>query len=263
VKQRIVLSTLVLASVMLAACSSSDDDSVVEQPPSEQLPVTGETPETGVPPAAEGEALFQIQITNLTNGQPFSPVALMLHQSGFNSFIDGETASVALELLAEGGNNADVLSEAQAATQHIDSGSTAGPIPPSTTSDSVSLAVPADSLNDVRLSVISMLVRTNDAFTGVNAANISGMEIGDTRVMNGPTWDSGTEANSELASTIPGPGFDGEGFNAARDDRIDLVRFHGGVVTNESAEFGLATSDLREVDRFLNPTSRISVVRVQ
>ena len=40
----------------------------------------------------------------------------------------------------------------------------------------------------------------------------------------------GTEANTETAATIPGLG--GEGTNLTRDDIIDRVRFHQGVVTN-------------------------------
>lgn len=248
---------LALASSLLAACSSSDDNSVA--PP--DVPDAPGTP--AVPPAADQDAMFEVTVTNLTNAQPLSPVAVMFHQSGFNSFIDGETASPALELLAEGGNNADVLSEVQAAAEHIASGSTEGPVPPQAISPAVTLTVPADSLTDMRLSIISMLVRTNDAFTGANGADISNMSVGDTRTMTGPTWDSGTEANTETAVTIPGPGFGGEGFNAARDDILDVVRFHGGVVTNESTDFGLATSDLEEVHRFLNPTSRIVVTRIQ
>ena len=238
---------IALATTLLAACSSNDDND----------------DDTVIPPVAAQDAMFEVRITNLTNAQPLSPVAIMLHQSGFNSFIDGEASSLALELLAEGGNNADVLSDVQAATQHIASASTDGPVLPQAISDAVSLTVPVDSLDDMRLSVISMLVRTNDAFTGTNAANISNMGVGDTVTMNGPTWDSGTEANTETSATIPGPGFEGEGFNSARDDILDVVRFHGGVVTNESADFGLATSELEDQHRFLNPTSRIVITRLQ
>lgn len=62
---------------------------------------------------------------------------------------------------------------------------------------------------------------------------------------------------------MPGPDFGGEGFNAARDDIIDRVRFHQSVVTSVSTESGLATSDLLERHRFLNPSSRIVVTRTQ
>jgi hypothetical protein len=237
---------LLIVSSILAACSSDSDNGNVV-----------------VTPLPDQDAQFEITVTNLTNAQPLSPVAIMLHNAGFHSFIDGETSSTALELLAEGGDNSEVLAEAQAALQHLAAASTEGPIPPSAISPAVSLSVPADQLDDLRLSVITMLVHTNDAFSGANAANVSGMAVGETRTMNGPTWDSGTEANSETRATMPGPDFGGEGFNAERDDPVNLVRFHQSVVTSESAEFGLPTSDLRDRHRFLNPTTRITVTRVQ
>lgn len=235
----IKITALGLSVVLLAACgnSSDDDDDTVEN------------------------ALFEVRVTNLTQAQPMSPVAVMMHSSGFNSFIDGETSSPALELLAEGGDNSDVLGEVQAAAQHVASASTAGPVLPGIISPVVELTVPSDNLADLRLSVISMFIITNDAFTGTNAANISDMDVGDSMTISGPTWDSGTEANIETASTIPG--LAGEGFNVVRDDIIDRVRFHQGVVTSASADFGLATSSLTEVHRFLNPGSRIQVTRTQ
>ena len=238
---------IALSAAVLAACGSNNN-----APPADNT----------VPPVVvpAQDAQFRITTTNLTTAQPMSPVAVILHNNGFNNFIDGETASAAVEMLAEGGDNSEVLSTAAAATQHIASGS-AGPVPPSSTGTELTLSVPADQLSDVRLSVMTMLIRTNDAFTGLNATDISNMEVGSSRTFNAPTWDAGTELDSEVAATMPGTG--GEGFNATRDDRIDLVRFHNGVVTNASPEFGLATSDLVEADRFLNPTSRIVVTRTQ
>lgn len=250
------MTAVALSSLLLVACSDSDSDGGSD-------PIDNTPADPSTDPVVDQNAVFEVQVTNLTHAQPLSPVAIMLHRNGFNSFIDGEPSSLALELLAEGGNNADVLSEAQAAVQHVASASTDAPVPPQAISPVVSLTLPVESIDDLRLSVISMLVRTNDAFTGTNAANISGMDIGDTRTLTGPTWDSGTEANSESGATIPGPGFGGEGFNSARDDRLNVVRFHAGVVTSASAESGLASSALGEEHRFLNPSSRIQITRVQ
>lgn len=250
------LGTIILTSSMLVACSSSDDDSNEDG--------ANDTPTEQAPPVdAAAQAQFEVTITNLTNAQPLSPAAIIFHQNEFNSFIDGETASPALELLAEGGDNADVLAEAQAASQHIASESTDGPVPPRTISSPVTLSVPTDNLSDLRLSVITMLVHTNDGFTGTNATDISNMNVGDSQVLTGPTWDAGTEINDELGSNLPGPDFGGEGFNAARDDLVDRVRIHQSVVTSESAEFGLPTSSLQDRHRFLNPTSRITITRTE
>jgi len=243
----IKMMSVLLATGVLAACSSSDNDDADDQAPG----------------GVQLDAQFEVRVTNLTNAQPFSPVAVMLHEPGFQSFVDGESASLALELLAEGGDNSDVLGEVEAASEFVAAGSTDGPVPPRSISPAVTLTVPTDSLPDLNISVISMLVHTNDGFTGTNATNISGMNVGDTRTMVGPTWDAGTEINSELGSTIPGPEFSGEGFNVERDDLINRVRFHQSVVSNESSEFGLPSSDLSDRHRFLNPTSRIQITRIQ
>lgn len=233
---QIKIGVIALSAAILAACGSSNN-----APPTQ-------------------DAQFRVTTINLTNAQPMSPVAVVLHNGGFNNFIDGQTASVGVEMLAEGGSNTQVLSDAQAATQHIASGS-AGGVPPRSTGTPLTLDVPNAQLSNLRLSVMTMLIRTNDAFTGLNATDISDMAVGSSRTFNAPTWDAGTELDDEVGTNIPGAG--GEGFNATRNDRIDLVRFHNGVVTSASPSFGLPTSDLVEADRFLNPTSRIVVTRVR
>ena len=249
-KTYLKFAALGLSAALLAACSSSNDD-----------PAPAPTPAPPPPPA---DAQFEVRVINLTNAQPLSPVAVIMHRSGFNNFIDGETASEAVELLAEGGDNSDVLEAAEAADQHIVSGSTEGPIGPRSGTDTpVALDVPNDQLANLRLSVMTMLVHTNDAFTGLNAMNISNMAVDERRILNAPVWDAGTELDNELATAMPGPDFGGEGFNATRDDRIDRVRFHNGVVTSASDTFGLPTSALGEQHRFLNPASRIIVTRVR
>ncbi len=54
--------------------------------------------------SADTAANYTVQITNLTHNQPFSTAAIILNEPRFNSFIDGEAASVGLEQLAEGGS---------------------------------------------------------------------------------------------------------------------------------------------------------------
>ena len=86
-----------------------------------------------------------------------------------------------------------------------------------------------------------MLVNTNDAFSGINAMELDQLESGHTRVVYSYALDAGTEANSELAGTIPGPADGGEGFNAIRDDVTSVVTSHAGVVSQDD---GHATSVL-------------------
>lgn len=219
-------------------------------------------------------AVYTVQVTNLTYSQPFSPAAVILHEPGYNVFIDGEAASVGLEQLAEGGNPAVLMSEALAATQYLDAVATDGATPPRSIGATSTLLVPLLDVDSLRLSLATMLVDTNDAFTGLNAADISNMTVGQSVSFMAPTWDSGTEANTETASTMPGPaagaaggGGASAGFDVARDDLFDRVHFHQGVVTSANAtdasKEGLSTSVLTEADRWDNPTARIIVTRTR
>ena len=125
-------------------------------------------------------------------------------------------------------------------------------------SDNVSFTINDEDIADLTLSVATMLVNTNDAFTGTNRLDISVMAVGETRQFNLIGYDAGTEADTEEASSIPGPAAGGEGFNPARDDDADRVSMHAGVITLND---GLMTSVLTEQHRFDNPVARLSVTR--
>ena len=217
---------------------------------------------TSVPVEAD-MAEFEVRVSNLTNAQPLSPVALIAHRDGFNAFVDGQAASEGIERMAEGGDNSMLLTEAQDAQQYISSVSTSGPVPPRSQANALTLSVPVDQLDDVQLTMATMLVRTNDAFTAINAMSLVGMAVNQQRVVETPVWDAGTEENTETAATMPGPGFGGEGYNASRLGDIDRVRFHQGVVTSASAISGLVTSDLGEAHRFDNPAAKVVITRVR
>jgi len=58
---------------------------------------------------------------------------------------------------------------------------------------------------------------------------------------------------------VPGPAAGGEGFNVTRDDLVDRVTVHAGVVTRDD---GLSTSALDVSHRFDNPVARIVVTRI-
>jgi len=111
----------------------------------------------------------------------------------------------------------------------------------------------------LHVSVASMLVNTNDAFTGIGAYDLSGLEAGDSVMMSLPVYDAGTEANSETAASIPGPAAGGEGYNEEREARNTVAK-HAGVV---SAADGLSTSALNESHRFALTVAKVMVTRTQ
>ncbi len=210
------------------------------------------------PPAQPTTASFAVTVSNLTNAQPLSPVAVIAHADGYRIFAVGTAASVGLEELAEGGDNTALLAEAAAAPQVAATASGAAPIGPAG-SEVVSIEVLETELPGLQLSVGTMLVNTNDAFSGANAALVGDMAVGDELSFYSIAYDAGTEADTERALEIPGPAGGGEGFNPARDDQADRVAMHAGVVSQDD---GLATSDLSEQERFDNPVVRIRIERV-
>ncbi len=215
----------------------------------------GPTPTpTPVPPAT---ASFEVTVSNLTNSQPLSPIAVIGHQDGYAVFSVGDAASAGLEEMAEGGDNTALLAEAGADALVTVTASGAAPIGPAG-SETVSIEVLESDLSTLSISIATMLVNTNDAFSALNAMSVQSMAVNDTVSVNAIAYDAGTEADTEAAGDIPGPAGGGEGFNAARSDDADRVSMHSGVISQDD---GLSTSDLSEQHRFDNPVIRVQITR--
>ena len=246
-KTRLVLGM----TVLLALAGCSDDDNPLPEPPVAPEPA----PAPPTPPAPVTSS-YDITVTNLTNAQPLSPVAVVLHTEG-QLWEIGASASEELEYLAEGGDNSFVLGLPVAAA----GASGMGPIGPGA-SETISISIDVTDMTEndsALLSVVTMLVNTNDAFTGINAQSLAALEPGQSWSTRTHVYDSGTEANSEAQGTIPGPVDGGAGFDAARDD-VNYVAMHPGVV---SMQDGLATSVLTKQHGFDNPAAKITVTRTE
>ena len=232
---------LALGATGLAACDSSDS-------------VTTFVPDPPPPPTST----FEVTVTNLTNGQPLSPVGVIAHADGYSVFSIGAAATTGLEELAEDGDNAALLAEADADANVFATASGGAAIGPGGR-ETISIEVLQSDLADMRLSTSTMLVNTNDAITMANAVNLSAMQIGDVLAVRTIAYDAGTEADTELAAHIPGPAGGGEGFNAARDDDADRVSMHSGVVGQDD---GFAASSLNNQHRFDNPVAMVRIERI-
>ncbi len=228
-----VFTVATISLLGLTGCDHDDDDTPKE------------------PPIDPVNIVYQISVSNITHGQPMSPVTVVLHNDG-QLWSIGEPASAALELLAESGDGSDLLSLGMV----LASGVGDGVLMPGLTQ---SIMVTSVDVVPSHLSLATMLVNTNDAFTGVNAMSLTNLAVGESISMLTSSYDSGTEKNSELVTTIPGPAGGGEGFNAQRDD-VDFVAMHPGVVSQDD---GLAQSGLTNAHRFDNPTLRVTVTRME
>ena len=199
-------------------------------------------------------ASFEISVTNLSANQPLSPLAALLHDANYQAWSLGGAASLGLELLAEGGDNSDFIGADSAMLMASASGS--APVGPG---GSDTITVSAHVAAVMQITLASMLVNSNDGFTGTSGLDVSALAVGDSMQHYLPIYDAGTEANDEMAGTIPGPADGGEGFNALRDD-VDYVARHPGVVTQGD---GYTSSVLVESHRFDAPIAKLVVKRLK
>lgn len=204
---------------------------------------------------AEPEQTLRVTVTNLTAGQPMSPLLLALN-TGATAWTTGEPASAGLEHLAEGGDSSMLAAEITAAGGIAEVKGAAAIGPGASESHEISFKANANAL----LTLAAMLVNTNDAFTGLAALPVGALAVGDRMSRELLAWDAGSEANEETAASIPGPAGGGEGFNAARSDALDAVRIHAGVVSSDD---GLASSVLKGKHRFDNPVMKLEIERIR
>ena len=237
--KRLLPGVLMSGLIVLSGCGDSDD--YVDEPPVIDPP----------PVVTTTDFSYEVTVINLTSSQPFTPIALASH-GDIELWTIGTSASAALELLAESGDNSGVLADEQL----LVGVSADGILMPGLT-ESLTITTTAD--DAPFLTVVTMLANTNDAFSGKSAIDVSGLAIGDEIVMNAGAYDSGTEANSEALGSIPGPADGGEGYNSIRDD-VDYVAMHPGVV---SMDDGLTTSVLMAEHKFDNPVLKITIRRMQ
>ena len=200
---------------------------------------------------------YEVTITNLTANQPLSPVAVFVHEPEYKLWTTGEAASVALEHLAEGGSNSQLIDEVKNNENYIAHTSGNGVI---ASGQSETVTISFKNTDWLRLSLASMLVNTNDAFTGLSDIEVYDIPVGKSRSFNALAWDAGTEKNTEAAGTIPGPADGGEGFNASRAGDSNFVTVHSGVISNDD---GLESSVLNESHRFDNPVAKITIQRIR
>jgi hypothetical protein len=147
---------------------------------------------------------WRVTVTNLTpagsgppGSQPLSPPLFVVHSRKADVWSVGEIANHGVAAIAEDANNA-VLESALPALPGVGRVFTgAGPIP---SGQSRTYTVETSGRFS-RLSLVTMLVNTNDAFTGLDSLRLSGRGA----TLTTMAYDAGSEGNNELRSHIPGP----------------------------------------------------------
>ncbi len=217
--------------------------------------------------AVASAADFNVRIINLTNGIWYTPFLVAAHPVGTSLFTTGQPASASLQAMAEGGDISGLVMDLQALGATVAENPAGGLLPPAMSTD---VDLNTDGTGNVLLSVVAMLLPTNDAFAGLNSISIP-TEPG-TYTFDVPAYDSGTEANDELITGGGAPGVAGipadpggltgtGGTGAAAADTNTNVHIHRNTLGDTDAVAGTSDLDSR-VHRWLNPVVRV-VVTVQ
>lgn len=210
---------------------------------------------------------FNVRIINLTNGIWYTPFLVTAHPAGTSLFTSGQPASASLQAMAEGGDISGLVADMQAMGATIAENPAAGLLPPAM---SANVDMNTDGTDNVMLSVVAMLLPTNDAFAGLNSMSIP--TAPGTYVVDLPAYDAGTEANDEMITGGGMPGAAGipadpgglagtGGTGAAVADANSSVHIHRNTLGDTDATGGASDLDSR-VHRWLNPVVRV-IVTVQ
>lgn len=193
-----------------------------------------------------GASEYRVVVTNLTQAQAFTPILVASHRQGHPLFTLGHSASAELEAVAEGGDTGPLQTRLET-NDDVETASSAGLLGPG---ESVTIDVTAGRKARY-LSLISMLIPTNDAFLALNGVKLP-RKRGAQMVYWAPAYDAGTEVNDESCAHIPGPVCGGEGFSASGGE--GFVYTHSGI--HGIADLAEETYDWR------NPVARVVVEKM-
>ena len=217
----------------------------------------------GAPAAAAGpERTYTVTVTNLTDGQPFTPALAATHKGSDGLFSVGSGAGFELKEIAENGNLdpmvTRVTGDRDFADLVVQTGSTG--VPPVMPGETVTFEITAGPPFNF-LSWASMLICTNDGFTGVDTLKLPS-EVGRSVSVSTQGYDAGTEINTEaFVDLVPpcGPltGQDsmgqGTGMSNPALAEKGVIHHHGGI---------LGVGDLDPaVNDWDNPVATITVER--
>ncbi|MDX1521516.1 MAG: spondin domain-containing protein [Anaerolineae bacterium] len=218
-------------------------------------------------------ATYEVTITNLTDGQAFSPPVVVTHRQSTDIFNVGDEASLAIQEIAENGNNEPMLA-ALGADKHVfdftqvaDGNEGPAPLIPADNPGQVPFANSATYTvtagQGVKyLSAAMMLICTNDGFTGIDSVRLP-KEVGDSTTVHTAGYDAGTEINTEdFADIVPpcqvliGISSEDSGTGTTNPDLAedDVIRHHPGIVGGGDLVPG--------VHGWIDPVAEIVITRV-
>lgn len=213
-------------------------------------------------PLAQARSV-DIEITNLTSSLFFTPLLVTAHRVGLDFFETGQPASMPLQAMAEGGDISGLSQLAIEAGASNAVNPAAGLLAPGQHATVSGLDIKHRGL----ISIVGMLLPTNDGFVGLDSWSIPKKHGRYTIYLNG--YDAGTEINDEVITGGGAPGvagipadpggFAGTGATGVTlNEPNGLVHVHRGNVGDLNPVGGPSDLDAA-VHRWLNPVAKVVV----
>ena len=210
-------------------------------------------------------AQWDVAITNLTHGNHFTHLLVTAHDDNTHLFQVGMSASTELQAMAECGDLSGLLTAIGSIDMDTIENPAAGLLSPGA---STTASLDTMTSGNTHLSIVAMILPTNDAFVGLDALQVPTTTGTYTYYLN--AYDGGKEANSEIIDTngctsgMPGipiaPGGDG-GTGASGvtvTETNNTVHVHRGVLGDTDNSGGI--SDLNStIHRWQNPVAKVVV----
>ena len=215
-------------------------------------------------------ATWDVSVLNLTHGNHFTPLLLTAHNNSTHLFELGSAASSALEEMAECGNLDPLLATTEVGA--VDADTIANP--------ANGLLAPGSSTTTMltttktNLSIVAMVLPTNDAFVGLDSLHVPTAAGTYTYFLN--AYDAGTEGNDEKLTTtgtcstadtglMPGaPGSDADSaatgvVTPGSADSNTSIHVHRGVLGEATATAGGSSDLLSTIHRWQNPVAKVVI----
>jgi hypothetical protein len=220
-----------------------------------------------VPAIAGSTRTYEVSIQLVSGGQPLTPPLIATHSGGADLFSIGQPASLGVKEIAENGNLAPLIAALGADHKVSDVAVAGAPlVPPAsplygTFSDRVTLTVHAGP-GARFLSFASMLICTNDGFTGIDRLRLPN-QVGDSRSAVTASYDAGTEVNTEDFADIVPPcqGLMGVSSGEPGAGMSNPALAEGGVIHPHAGVVGGADL-LPAVHGWTDPVTLVTITRI-
>lgn len=210
-------------------------------------------------------ATYKVEVQNLTRGVFFAPLLVSAHTKNVKFFTAGAAASTNLQKMAEGGDISGLSVDMTNAGAKSVENPAGGLLAPGA---SIMANLGDPGATNTQLSIVSMLIPTNDGFVTLNNLTLPTAKGTYTYMLN--AYDAGTEANNEIRGSgalgvagmpVPPPlealvGKNGTGITGAVAE--GFVHIHRGTLGD--VDLAAGKSDLNaESHRWLNPIARVTL----